>query len=905
MNISYDKKSFIINGERKWLFMGEIHYFRFPRAEWRNVIRMAKAAGINTISTYLAWNYHETEEGKFDFSGDKDFAEFLDIAKSEGMYVFLRPGPYICAEWSGGGIPAWILNYENMLLRVTEETFMRCAENWLAEAMKFAVPRLITNGGNIIAVQNDNEYPGGWDNFGAAYIKFIYQTLRDLGVDVPITACNAHCKNGELTINYIPYYINEEERKKFYEDMIITYNTLGETQILEKLREFQPEKPTVITELWTGGQVYWGTVVKSGGFMPKTALLKMIAMQAEVNLYMFAGGTNFEYWGGKNIATSYSSTYPIGDANIPKPLYYELKPLGFFQNTFGGFLAECDFEILREDEVYLQKSKDGNLVYVASEEAECTYEYNGEIYDVDTSGIGYGIFPHELSVRNSVIKKSNISILGKWGKYLFFMGNGGKEFNITVNGKQYSGYVPYKAVKQIETEDLMLIVCDKYSAEHLWQTKDVILIGYDMAYDTEEGVYTELKRGIRTTKITEEKIETEVNKRKAEKSDLPQLKNWEIVNSFSTLSFNEIIKPEPHHKLGIQHGYVWYKAKARAACEGYYQMMIPAFLNRIFVYVNGEFSGIFGDKRNSLTRWDYQNPTDALKEAQTVYLKKGENEIIFLSEDTGYAFDDLLAMGIMSDVYFNTRLFNDIAVKDLGRTPITEEAKDYMYSLTVAEMSELNTIEFDLDLKEDETAFFVCHAKPCCIYVNNKAAQAVKFGNQMWHNWKNMVVWSAFSADNFRDKNKVTVQYYCATGDLLSHLKIYIAKKDSALYDWSYSAFCEQPEYGGKCDFENIVLPDSTLLVPGGEVAAASNDFEPKYFTTSFEYLGDEPIMLDIGDMKKGQIFLNGKNLGKFNGKTTQELYYIPKAYMKERNVLTLFEEYGTYPQGVKLVEAE
>ena len=127
MNITYDAKSFFINGKREWLFLGEIHYFRFPKEEWRKVIRMAKAAGINAITTYLAWNYHENREGVFDFSGDRNFAEFIDIAKDEGMYVFLRPGPYICAEWCGGGIPPWILNYENLEIRVDEETFMRCS----------------------------------------------------------------------------------------------------------------------------------------------------------------------------------------------------------------------------------------------------------------------------------------------------------------------------------------------------------------------------------------------------------------------------------------------------------------------------------------------------------------------------------------------------------------------------------------------------------------------------------------------------------------------------------------------------------------------------------------------------------------------------------------------------------
>ena len=144
--------NFTLNGQEIRILSGSIHYFRVPSAYWRDRLQKLKLMGFNTVQTYVAWNYHEQTEGEFDFSlgRDADLETFLEIADEEGLYVILRPGPYICAEWEWGGFPSWLLSKKNMIVRSTKsEAYKTAVTNWfkvlLAKVHRFQY----TLGGNI------------------------------------------------------------------------------------------------------------------------------------------------------------------------------------------------------------------------------------------------------------------------------------------------------------------------------------------------------------------------------------------------------------------------------------------------------------------------------------------------------------------------------------------------------------------------------------------------------------------------------------------------------------------------------------------------------------------------------------------------------------------------------------
>src|ERR1041384_3811192 len=149
---------FLLDGQRFQIRCGEIHAPRVPREYWRHRLQMAKAMGLNTVCAYLFWNMHEPRPGEFNWSGQADAAEFCRLAQQEGLWVILRPGPYACAEWEMGGLPWWLLKHEDIQLRTRDPRYMAAVKNCLKEVGRVMGPLQVSQGGNIIMVQVENEY---------------------------------------------------------------------------------------------------------------------------------------------------------------------------------------------------------------------------------------------------------------------------------------------------------------------------------------------------------------------------------------------------------------------------------------------------------------------------------------------------------------------------------------------------------------------------------------------------------------------------------------------------------------------------------------------------------------------------------------------------------------------------
>ena len=151
--VTANTNGFLLDGQPVVLRAGELHYPRIPREYWPHRLRMAKAMGLNAVSTYIFWNQHEPEPGRFDFSGQADVAEFCRAAQREGLYVILRPGPYICAEWDMGGLPWWLLQKPGSALRMASPEFAAASQRYLQAVGKELASLQVTRGGPIVLVQ--------------------------------------------------------------------------------------------------------------------------------------------------------------------------------------------------------------------------------------------------------------------------------------------------------------------------------------------------------------------------------------------------------------------------------------------------------------------------------------------------------------------------------------------------------------------------------------------------------------------------------------------------------------------------------------------------------------------------------------------------------------------------------
>ena len=276
------------------IYSGAMHYFRIPQAYWRDRLLKLKLAGFNTVETYVCWNLHEPTPGKFDFSGMLDIEKYIQTAAELGLYVIVRPGPYICAEWDFGGLPAWLLKDKNMRLRCFYRPYLDAVERFFRVLFEKLKPYLSTNGGPILAMQIENEY-GSYGN-DKKYLSYLKELYERLGIDVLLFTSDGN-NDTMLSGGTIP-------------GVLKTFNFgSGSRTAFLFLKKYAEKLPKMCMEFWCGWFDYWGgkhhtrsaeqTAFEIRGFLEQ---------DASFNIYMFHGGTNFGFTSGSNYHKTFQPT---------------------------------------------------------------------------------------------------------------------------------------------------------------------------------------------------------------------------------------------------------------------------------------------------------------------------------------------------------------------------------------------------------------------------------------------------------------------------------------------------------------------------------------------------------------------------------------------------------------------
>ncbi len=286
---------FQLDGKPFKLISGEVHYPRIDRSQWRSTFRMAKAMGLNTITAYVFWNEHETQPGVYDFSGQKDVAEFIREAGEEGLFVILRPGPYVCAEWDLGGMPSWLLKDKTNPLRTPDERYMGPVRRWLKRLGKELAPLQVGNGGNIVLVQVENEY----GSFGKdkEYMKASRAALVDAGFTKAVLyQCDGPTEIPNDQLGDMPVGGNFGPSRKKSED-----GTSGVAKNMALYRKNRPVGPYIVSEYWDGWFSHWGGPwINLDPQQQARELEYILTHDSSISLYMFRGGTSFGFMGGAN-----------------------------------------------------------------------------------------------------------------------------------------------------------------------------------------------------------------------------------------------------------------------------------------------------------------------------------------------------------------------------------------------------------------------------------------------------------------------------------------------------------------------------------------------------------------------------------------------------------------------------
>ncbi|MFB9389244.1 beta-galactosidase family protein [Streptomyces coeruleoprunus] len=313
---------FLLDGRPVRLLSGALHYFRVHEAQWGHRLAMLRALGLNCVETYVPWNLHEPEPGRYGDVGR--LGRFLDAVAAAGLWAIVRPGPYICAEWENGGLPHWLTGRLGRRVRSDDAEFLVHVERWFRRLLPQVVARQVDRGGPVVLVQAENEY--GSYGSDAGYLRHVVDLLLGCGVTVPLCTSDG-AEDHMLTGGSVP-------------GVLATVNFgSGAREAFGVLRRHRPEGPLMCMEFWCGWFRHWG----EGRGVPRDpaeaarALREVLECGASVNLYMAHGGTSFGGWAGANRAgelhegplqptvTSYDYDAPVDEAGRPTELFRRLR----------------------------------------------------------------------------------------------------------------------------------------------------------------------------------------------------------------------------------------------------------------------------------------------------------------------------------------------------------------------------------------------------------------------------------------------------------------------------------------------------------------------------------------------------------------------------------------------------
>lgn len=873
--VTYDGRSFEMDGRRVWLVSGSVPYYRIPAGLWQDRLLKARQAGLNCVSTRIMWNYHELTEGQWDFQGQQDIAEFVRVAGELGLYVILKPGPYVDGDWDFGGLPGWLGGKSGMAYRSSNAAYTHYYDKYFHNVLPRLAEHQVTREGNIVLIQNEQDYVATTMPDRTSYLEFVSQLFRRSGFDIPIITAN-------------------QRSEPYLEDGIETVtggpDVLGQAK---QLRDDQRHAPLMVSELSMVPSDIWGG--EHHTCSPRTAArraMEVLGCGAMYNIHPFHGGTNFGFWGGRldrshaSFQTaSYDCDAPIAEGGALTEKYYLLRLVNLFARYMGPFVAESEMSdrgaVLCDGPLVMNLTGPAaRWVFVSNggqdEMTEATVYLPGVgRKTVSLSPLGAVAIP--LGVRltdKHVLGYANCMPLGFFGrKLLVFHGPGGWQADIEINGKRLTAEIPDGGVDVIAHQGINVALLSSDLARTVWPEDGRLLIGPTwIGLEPEDVIMPKSKSSYDVIDLDGKVSQRKAPKAAGVRAQAPRLGKWTTIDTCVEPSgeaeWMKLDRPREMDRIGEYRGYVWYRIRWEEIRARKRDLYLPDCEDRATLFLNGDLVGTWG------------RGEDAQREPLKASVRKGENVLVALADNLGRFSGGPhfgQAKGIFGHVYHAKPLPKKryrIKEMDGFSKRIVPRARTHL----ISQLQKMPAYQAEVDLALTKVSpvqmTFTSVPHTFAVFCNERLSGF--FENTNGVAWGDLTLAGGLK----KGKNRIRLVVW---GDVTQ----------KSLGDIRYYQLAEPLSGGGAWSWAPWSLPQGQRATN----VKNSQDY-PKWFSAKFKGPKEPaPVFLKINGARKGQLYLNGRNVGRFWNIGPQEYWYLPEIWLQEENELWLFDETGRRPQ--------
>jgi beta-galactosidase len=909
--VTFDSRSFMLDGRRIWIVGGTVSYAHTPRADWANRLHAAKLAGLNTVMVPIMWSRHEPLPGQFDFTGDADLRAFVELAHEAGLYVILRLGPVLGDDHDFGGLPTWLTQLPAHELRADSGPFLEACSRYIsavADQIRDLQINAAGKGGPILLVQNEHQWTCGDSDLAPKYLGELYRYIREAGLSVPIINANNLWAGEEAEIDC---WVGSE-------DLLAS---------LRQLSEVRPDRPRMVLDLAIGDPPTWGEkATPQDGSALLRRIVEILAGGGQFTLARFAPGNHLDFSGGRlaNRSWSYAATDRgglIDAAGRATPAMLVARRACQFANSFARVLAHLNPElrpmVVHPGEpprdakgqvsiVQLNGSQGGvacvfDLAAGGSSKtkASCTLLLaDGTTLPVSLGEQGVAWLLHNIKLTSKhTLDYTNLSVLTSAGSMLVAFGPAATEGIVCINGSPLHVTVPRgKSPQAIEHEGVLVIVCNEQQVDECFVHEGKAYFG--LAGIRADGSPIPLPGAKSYMGVESDGSIKTIALDASSKTPKRISLDWSTADTEDyctgqSAKYASIDGPADLASLGAPSGYGWYRMTGKLNGEKV-KLAFPEAADRLHVFLEGKPLGVAGFGPGASDRVEAKLP-------------KTDCDMVVLAENLGRAAAGILfgeRKGVFGHVFEVEPL--ELTGPEVEQHPPTD-LLGFRSPMWLVHQND-HTAPFRF-----VWSFTHRRKSPLFLSIGGGLGRGLLILNDQPIACFDDAGFTGLRLENEEIKRGVNVMHLALHDDgvvgpqtaeqgqaMLATIAAAVridegVNEVTAKTAWAFAKW-EKP------------APSAYEPVAKSSLKAQAC---PTWWKTNFEWGGAQlPLMLDLTGMTKGQAYLNGRHLGRYFVATAdkkptgnEHTLVVPASWLKEgkHNELAIFDEHGAAPSKVKL----